>query len=156
MYLNQGQSPHISIKNLSSLPPPKKMSLNIFSALRALLSLTRPSLSLSQSTLPLPVLSYSPLFFPPTRLFSSTSPASITLMQLKRKPRQPRRARHTISPALIDRPQMKAVCLKVGITKPKKPNSAERKIAKVRLSSGRTVTAYIQGEGKSDFLGLQG
>ncbi|KAI4283213.1 MAG: hypothetical protein L6R35_005240 [Caloplaca aegaea] len=41
---------------------------------------------------------------------------------------------------------MKAVCLKVTIMKPKKPNSAERKVAKVRLSSGRAVTAYIQGE----------
>jgi ribosomal protein S12 len=39
------------------------------------------------------------------------------------------------------------VCLKVGITKPKKPNSAERKTARVRLSSGRVVTCYIPGEG---------
>lgn len=73
-------------------------------------------------------------------------------MQLKRKPRQPRRARHAISPQMVDRPQMKAVCLKVGITKPKKPNSAERKIAKVRLSSGKTVTAYIPGEGEAVFF----
>jgi len=42
---------------------------------------------------------------------------------------------------------MKAVCLKVSIMKPKKPNSAERKVAKVRLSSGRAVTCYIGGEG---------
>ena len=42
---------------------------------------------------------------------------------------------------------MKAVCLKVSVMKPKKPNSAERKVAKVRLSSGRTVTCYIPGEG---------
>lgn len=51
---------------------------------------------------------------------------------------------------------MKAVCLKVTVMKPKKPNSAERKVAKVRLSSGRSVTAYIQGEGTWDvfyFLG---
>lgn len=73
-------------------------------------------------------------------------------MQLKRKPRQPRRARHSTSPALVDRPQMKAVCLKVGITKPKKPNSAERKIAKLRLSNGKMVTAYIPGEGEAAFL----
>jgi len=44
---------------------------------------------------------------------------------------------------------MKAVCLKVSIMKPKKPNSAERKVAKVRLSSGRAVTCYIPGEGGS-------
>lgn len=42
---------------------------------------------------------------------------------------------------------MKAVCLKVYIMKPKKPNSAERKVARVRLSSGRAVTCRIPGEG---------
>ena len=42
---------------------------------------------------------------------------------------------------------MKGVCLKVGITKPKKPNSGQRKTAKIRLSSGRIVAAYIPGEG---------
>jgi small subunit ribosomal protein S12 len=45
---------------------------------------------------------------------------------------------------------MKGVCLKVGTTKPKKPNSGERKIARVRLSSGKIVTAYIPGEGMLD------
>jgi len=39
------------------------------------------------------------------------------------------------------------VCIRVGITKPKKPNSGERKIARVRLSNGNEVTAYIPGEG---------
>lgn len=53
---------------------------------------------------------------------------------------------------MVDRPQLKAVCLKIGITKPKKPNSAERKIAKVRLSNGKTVTAYIPGEGEAVFF----
>jgi hypothetical protein len=42
---------------------------------------------------------------------------------------------------------MKGVCLRVGTTKPKKPNSGERKVARVRLSSGRVITAYIPGEG---------
>lgn len=42
---------------------------------------------------------------------------------------------------------MKGVCVRVGITKPKKPNSGERKVARVRLSNGRVVTAYIPGEG---------
>jgi small subunit ribosomal protein S12 len=42
---------------------------------------------------------------------------------------------------------MRGVALKVGITKPKKPNSGERKICRVRLSSGRVITAYIPGEG---------
>lgn len=43
---------------------------------------------------------------------------------------------------------MKGVCLKTGVTKPKKPNSGERKVARVRLSSGKVITAYIPGEGK--------
>lgn len=47
---------------------------------------------------------------------------------------------------------MKGVCLKTGITKPKKPNSGERKTARVRLSSGKVVTAYIPGEGEITFL----
>ncbi|KAI4149602.1 MAG: hypothetical protein LQ340_004551, partial [Diploschistes diacapsis] len=42
---------------------------------------------------------------------------------------------------------MKGVCLKVGITKPKKPNSGERKTARVKLSNGKNVTAIIPGEG---------
>ena len=42
---------------------------------------------------------------------------------------------------------LKGVCLKVGVTKPKKPNSGERKTARVRLSTGRVVTAFIPGEG---------
>lgn len=42
---------------------------------------------------------------------------------------------------------MKGVCLRVGTTKPKKPNSGERKVARVRLSSGKVITAYIPGEG---------
>lgn len=48
---------------------------------------------------------------------------------------------------------MKGVCLKTGITKPKKPNSGERKTARVRLSSGKVVTAYIPGEGLSSYSG---
>jgi hypothetical protein len=48
----------------------------------------------------------------------------------------------------VGTPGLKGVCLKTGITKPKKPNSGERKIARVRLSSGKIITAYIPGEGK--------
>lgn len=47
----------------------------------------------------------------------------------------------------MNAPELKGVCVKVGITKPKKPNSAERKTARVRLSTGRVITAYIPGEG---------
>lgn len=63
--------------------------------------------------------------------------------------RKPRRARHAVSPALASGhdPQRKGVCIKVGITRPKKPNSGERKTARVRLTTGKTITAYIPGEG---------
>ncbi|OXV08049.1 hypothetical protein Egran_04189 [Elaphomyces granulatus] len=70
-----------------------------------------------------------------------------TYNQVRRGCRKEQRARRPRSPALVNRPEMKGVCLKTGITKPKKPNSGERKIARVRLSSGRVVTAYIPGEG---------
>lgn len=57
------------------------------------------------------------------------------------------KARRAKSPAMTNRPEMKGVCLRVGTTKPKKPNSGERKVARVRLSSGTVITAYIPGEG---------
>lgn len=78
---------------------------------------------------------------PPTKLTSSFSQSQGC--------RKPRRARHAVSPALAGGkdPQRKGVCIKVGITRPKKPNSGERKTARVRLTSGKTITAYIPGEG---------
>ena len=51
------------------------------------------------------------------------------------------------SPLLDVCPQRKGVCTRLIITKPKKPNSAKRKIARVKLSNGNTVLAYIPGEG---------
>lgn len=67
-----------------------------------------------------------------------------TYNQLSKKPRinYPRKLR-----ALQGSPQRKGVCLKVYTTKPKKPNSAIRKIAKVRLSTGRRILVYIPGFG---------
>ena len=82
------------------------------------------------------------------RTFVTSSVHRATLMQVLRGARTAQRARHAVSPALVNRPHMKAVCLRVSIVKPKKPNSAERKVAKVRLSSGRQVTCYIPGEGE--------
>ncbi|KAJ1821122.1 hypothetical protein LPJ60_002806 [Coemansia sp. RSA 2675] len=51
------------------------------------------------------------------------------------------------APALDSCPQRKGVCIKVYTTKPKKPNSAVRKVARVRLTNGKTIIAYIPGEG---------
>ncbi|PMD16468.1 ribosomal protein S12 [Hyaloscypha hepaticicola] len=83
------------------------------------------------------------------RQFSSTPTPFATYNQVAKGCRKQQRARHAVSPALRDvlAPELKGVCLKVGTTKPKKPNSAERKVARVRLSTGRVVTAYIPGEG---------
>ncbi|CAK7240728.1 MAG: hypothetical protein STHCBS139747_002175 [Sporothrix thermara] len=83
------------------------------------------------------------------RSFSSTPAPQATLNQVLRGCRKPQRARHAVSPALSEKkaPMMKGVCLKVGITRPKKPNSGERKTARIRLSNGRMITAYIPGEG---------
>jgi len=69
-----------------------------------------------------------------------------TINQLIRKPRkvQPNR---TKTPVLQSCPQKRGVCLIVKTTTPKKPNSALRKIARVRLSNGKEITAYIPGEG---------
>src|SRR5207245_10045295 len=53
----------------------------------------------------------------------------------------------TASPALQGCPQRRGVCVRVSTQTPKKPNSALRKIARVRLSSGVEITAYIPGEG---------
>ena len=51
------------------------------------------------------------------------------------------------SPAMQNSPQRRGVCTRVYTTTPKKPNSALRKVARVRLSNGREITAYIGGEG---------
>lgn len=81
------------------------------------------------------------------RTFTTTPSLNATYNQVLRGCRTEQRARKPTSPALVDRPEMKGVCLRVGTTKPKKPNSGERKVARVRLSSGKVITAYIPGEG---------
>ena len=69
-----------------------------------------------------------------------------TINQLLRKKRSRPKLRNKV-PALEQSPQKRGVCLKVYTTTPKKPNSALRKVARVRLSNGFEVTAYIPGEG---------
>jgi small subunit ribosomal protein S12 len=69
-----------------------------------------------------------------------------TINQIIRKPRV-RTKERSKSPALKGSPQVRGVCLKVFTTTPKKPNSALRKVARVKLSTGMEVTAYIGGEG---------
>ena len=69
-----------------------------------------------------------------------------TINQLIRKPRQVQTAREKTRD-LAQSPQKRGVCLIVRTQTPKKPNSALRKVARVRLSNGKEVTAYIGGEG---------
>jgi small subunit ribosomal protein S12 len=96
---------------------------------------------------------YSPLFlnrpFSQSSFFSIPKSPSLHTSSPSQGCRKAQKARKPVSPALraVFAPSLKGVCLKVGITKPKKPNSAERKTARVRLSTGRVITAYIPGEG---------
>ncbi|MDI9408668.1 MAG: 30S ribosomal protein S12 [Candidatus Pacebacteria bacterium] len=69
-----------------------------------------------------------------------------TINQLIRTPRTPKRVRNKV-PALESCPQKRGVCTRVYTTTPKKPNSALRKVARVRLTNGFEVTSYIPGEG---------
>ncbi len=69
-----------------------------------------------------------------------------TINQLVRKPRKTPKFKSKVRD-LEKSPQRRGVCLQVKTTTPKKPNSALRKIARVRLSNGKEVTAYIGGEG---------
>ena len=69
-----------------------------------------------------------------------------TINQLVRKGRKRIKAKRKM-PALEQCPQKRGVCLQVKTMTPKKPNSALRKIARVRLSNGKEITAYIPGEG---------
>lgn len=69
-----------------------------------------------------------------------------TINQLVRKGRE-KKVKRSKAPALQGNPQKRGVCVRVFTTTPKKPNSALRKVARVRLSNGIEVTAYIPGIG---------
>ena len=69
-----------------------------------------------------------------------------TINQLVRKPRRTKTTKSDV-PALKNCPQRRGVCTRVYTTTPKKPNSALRKVCRVKLTSGFEVTSYIGGEG---------
>ena len=71
-----------------------------------------------------------------------------TISQLIRNGRKAKKTKST-APALMSCPQRRGVCTRVYTSTPKKPNSALRKIARVRLTNGMEVTSYIPGEGHS-------
>jgi len=80
------------------------------------------------------------------RSFYATPSIAITLNQATKRKRH-KKVQKTKSPKLDVCPQMKGVCTRLFVTKPKKPNSAKRKVARVKLSNGNTVLAYVPGEG---------
>lgn len=61
--------------------------------------------------------------------------------------KKPQKIEKSKSPLLKNSPQRKGVCSQIFIATPKKPNSAKRKVARVKLSTGKSLMAYIQGEG---------
>ena len=69
-----------------------------------------------------------------------------TIQQLIRKKREQTKKKYK-TPALMFCPQRKGICLKVYTTTPKKPNSALRKVARIKLANNYQITAYIPGEG---------
>jgi len=78
--------------------------------------------------------------------FEKAKDSMPTINQLIRKPRVVQKAKKKV-PALQQSPQKRGVCTRVYTTTPKKPNSALRKVAKVRLTNGFEVIGYIPGEG---------
>ena len=88
--------------------------------------------------------------FTALRLFGFAISAALqfSLLTFIRRNRKPKR-KFSKSPVLDRCPQRRGVCLQVRTMTPKKPNSALRKITRVRLSNGKEVTVYIPGEGHS-------
>lgn len=78
--------------------------------------------------------------------FHSSAPALRTLNQAMRHKR-PQKKALSKAPLLDNNPQRKGIVMQVFTAKPKKPNSAKRKVARVRLTSGKVLQAYIPGEG---------
>lgn len=84
--------------------------------------------------------------FQPIRSFHATPTPWVTMNQAMRR-KKPKKPAKTHSPALSISPQKKGVCTQMIVAKPKKPNSAKRKVARVKLSNGNSIMAYIPGEG---------
>ncbi|KAJ7644045.1 ribosomal protein S12 [Roridomyces roridus] len=82
-----------------------------------------------------------------TRAFHPTPTPLATLNQACKRKRHNRRIAKARSPLLKGCPQLKGVCSQVFVAKPKKPNSGKRKVARVKLSTGKSCMAYIAGEG---------
>ncbi|KAJ7134448.1 hypothetical protein C8R44DRAFT_770503 [Mycena epipterygia] len=114
----------------------------MFAALRACCA--RPlQLSLSRPIIPQPPLN----IISQLRSFHPSPTSLATLNQACKRKKSDRRVRKSRSPLLHGAPQLKGVCSQIFTAKPKKPNSGKRKVARVKLSNGKSCMAYIAGEG---------
>ncbi|KAI8849291.1 ribosomal protein S12/S23-domain-containing protein [Chytridium lagenaria] len=111
--------------------------------MRASLPISTPLLTCKPTFL-IPI--NTPLLTPNNIFLLNQTSSYATLNQVIRGCRKPR-TKKSAAPALDACPQRKGVCLKVFTIKPKKPNSAQRKVTRVRLTNGKSVLAYIPGEG---------
>lgn len=127
---------------------PAQAAATMLSALRLTAQVARPwsASSMLQRTLA-PSCARSALpQFSLCRSFHPSLPAAATLNQATRR-KHKKNAKASKSPLLEGNTQKKGVVSQVFIAKPKKPNSAKRKVARVKLSTGKTVQAYVPGEG---------
>lgn len=109
----------------------------MFSLFRSVATLTKTVATAPRITSNVLQRSFSPLFL---------QSRSVTLNQsMRRKPK--RKVKISVSPALQQNCQKKGVCTQILTMAPKKPNSANRKVARVKLTTGKTIMAYISGEG---------
>ena len=70
-----------------------------------------------------------------------------TIHQLSKKKQRKKKKKINKTPALVKNPQKKGICVKIFLRTPKKPNSALRKLATLKLTNGKKIVAYIPGEG---------
>ncbi|KAI1789616.1 ribosomal protein S12 [Ganoderma leucocontextum] len=119
----------------------------MFSALRLTAQIARPwTASTLFQRAAAPSLARTALSFAFSRGFHQTLPAAATLNQATRR-KLNKRVKPSKSPLLEGNTHKKGVVSQIFIAKPKKPNSAKRKVARVKLSTGKTVQAYVPGEG---------
>ncbi|KAJ7288422.1 ribosomal protein S12 [Mycena rebaudengoi] len=128
--------------------------------LSALRAWTRPLQSLPRTILSQPPNIASPFRTPPFRDFHASPPSLATLNQACRRKKHNRRVAKSRSPLLMGAPQRKGVCSQVFTQTPKKPNSGKRKVARVKLSTGKSCMAstsvvLVRGGRAQDLPGVQ-
>ncbi|KAJ7696061.1 37S ribosomal protein-like protein S12 [Mycena rosella] len=119
----------------------------MFAALRAFAAPRACCARPLQFSFPRAALTQPPNLLAQFRSFHASPTSLTTLNQSSRRKKNSRRIQKTRSPLLNKCPQLKGVCSQVFTATPKKPNSGKRKVARVKLSNGKSCMAYIAGEG---------